>query len=156
MNNDIYLKLLEIISADREAFDTLVNADNALGLNLTSNDIVNFLEFSAINKPVSYQIVGSTIITEGDILSVLKILRELVFYEGKYLLFINDDNRAINTYLVNKTNKIYKEMGINLEVEIDYSKNYNKHLNELVTAIGSEEFVNTVSKDFNNINKIIV
>ena len=156
MNNDIYLKLLEVINAEREAFETLVNADNALGLNLTSNDIINYLEFSSINKPVSYQVVGSVIITEGDILSILTILRGLVFYEGKYLLYINDDNRAINTYLVNKINKIYKELCINTEVEIVYSKNYNKHLNELVTAIGSEEFINAVSKDFNNINKIIM
>lgn len=155
MINDVNSKLLEIIKTEREAFDTLINADNVLGLNVTSTDIISYLEFSTSNDILNYPIIGNVIISEGDLITILKVIRELVNYEGKYTLYINDDNVGTITYLVKRANSIYKELNINLEIEIDYSKNYNKYLNKLVTIIGSEDFVETASKDFENANKIV-
>ncbi len=156
MNNNVYKRLLEIIKSEEADFRTLVDADNIFDLNVTADDILNFLEFSSQDEILSAPIVGSILITEGDILTILKIIHDIVNYSGKYILFINDDNLGTNTYLVKLANKIYKEYNLNVEIELDYSKNYNHYLNELVTIIGSEDFVKTSVGDFQNANQIIL
>ena len=156
MNNNIYKRLLEIIKGEEEDFKTLVDADNILGLNVTPEDIINYLEFTQDEKVLNDSIIGNILITEGDILTVLKIIHDIVNYSGKYIIHINDDNIGTNTYLVKLANKIYQELNLNVELEIDYSKNYNKYLNELVTIIGSDDFVKTVSYDFPNAKEIII
>ena len=152
--NNIYPKLLEIISEEKESFDMLISADNILGLNVTSEDIISFLEFTNSETIINSPIIGNVIITEGDILSVLKIIHDLVYYNGEYILYINEDNLGTITYLVSRANIIYKEFNINVHIDIDYNENYNKYLNNLVTIIGSEDFVETAGIDFSNANKI--
>ena len=147
MNNNVYKRLLEIIKSEAADFKTLVDADNIFDLNVTSEDILNFLEFTQAENVLNAPIVGNILITEGDILSVLKIIHDIANYSGRYILYINDDNLG---------NKIYQELNINIILEIDYSKNYNRYLNELVTIIGSEDFVKTASIDFPNANQIII
>ena len=51
---------------------------------------------------------------------------------------------------------IYQELGLDLKLEIDYSDNYNALLNELVTIVGSEEFILETNEDFPNANHIVV
>lgn len=155
-NNSVYQRLLKIINSEVNDFKTLVNVDNVLGTGVTSEEILNYLEFTQDGYVLNAPIVGNILITEGDILSVLKIIHDIVNYTGKYILYVNDDNIGTNTYLVKLANKIYKELNINVVLEIDYSKNYNKYLNELVTIIGSDNFVKTVSYDFPNANQIII
>ncbi|MBE6156507.1 MAG: hypothetical protein E7161_02055 [Firmicutes bacterium] len=156
MANDFYIKLLKYISQEREAFNILVATDNALGLNVTSDDIINYLEFFGDNNNFQSSLIGKIIITEGDILSTLRIIYDIKDYQGEYTLYINKDNVGTNAYLVSRANQIYKELGLNLNITIDYSDNYNKYLNDLVTIVGSETFVNTASIDFTNANKIIM
>ena len=156
MSNNVYKRLLEIIKSEEEDFKTLVDADNILGLNVTPEDIINYLKFSQDEKVLNDSIIGNILITEGDILTVLKIIHDIVNYSGKYIIHINDDNIGTNTYLVKLANKIYQELNLNVELEIDYSKNYNKYLNELVTIIGSDNFVKTVAMDFPNAKEIII
>ncbi len=156
MNSDVYKNLLSIIETDYESLQMLVEADNVLGLNVSIDDITSYLEFFNKDKALVNPIVGNTIITEGDILSILKIINDLVYYEGEYTLYINDDNIGTITYLVKCANYIYNTLGKNIHINIDYSDNYNKYVNELVTVIGSNEFVLASSKDFNNSNQIIV
>ena len=156
MNNNVYKRLLEIIKSEADDFKTLVDADNIFDLNVTSEDILNFLEFTPAENVLNAPIVGNILITEGDILSVLKIIHDIANYSGRYILYINDDNLGTITYLVKLANKIYQELNINIILEIDYSKNYNRYLNELVTIIGSEDFVKTASIDFPNANQIII
>ena len=156
MSNNVYKRLLEIIKSEEEDFKTLVDADNILGLNVTPEDIINYLEFTQDEKVLNDSIIGNILITEGDILTVLKIIHDIVNYSGKYIIHINDDNIGTNTYLVKLANKIYQELNLNVELEIDYSKNYNKYLNELVTIIGSDNFVKTVAMDFPNAKEIII
>lgn len=155
-HNHFYVELLKFISEEREAFNTLLDTDNTLGLNVTSDDIVNYLEFANNDDIFNSLIIGNVIITEGDILSVLRIIKDIMKYEGEYTLYINEDNPGTITYLITRANLIYKELSLNLSIKIDYSENYNKYLNELVTIIGSEDFVNTASKDFLKANKIIM
>jgi len=154
MNNNLYKRLLEFISEERESFDMLIEADNTLGLNVTCEGIFNFLEF--LNDLSKNVLAGNIIITEGDILSILKLIKDLMYYEGEYTIYINDDNLGTNTYLISRANKIYKELNINVEIKIDYSDNYNSYINNLVTLYGSENFVETANIDFPNANKIIV
>ena len=155
MINNVFNKLLEYINLEQDAFNTLINADNTLGLNVTVDDIYNYLEFTNTDKLLSNNIMGNIIITEGDVLSVLKLIHDLVYYNGEYILFINDDNRGIITYLVKRANQIYNELGINVNLKIDYNKNYNSYINNAVTIIGSNDFVNTACKDFTNYNIIV-
>ena len=155
-NNNVYKRILEIIKSEEADFKTLVDADNVLGTGVTSEEVLNFLEFTQEDQVLNAPIVGSILITEGDILSILKIIHDIVNYSGKYIIHINDDNLGTNTYLIKLANKIYRELNINVLLEIDYSKNYNKYLNELVTIIGSDNFVKTVSIDFPNANQIII
>ena len=154
--NNIYPRLLQFISEERESFDMLIEADNVLGLNVTSEDIINFLDFTTAETIIPFPCLGNIIITEGDILSVLKIIHDITRYEGEYILYINEDNIGTITYLVSRANMIYKELGLNLNIKIDYSENYNSYLNELVNIVGSEDFVETASLDFTNVNKVII
>lgn len=153
--NKIYEKLLEIIISDRESFELLISVDNVLGLNVTSEDIINYLEFNTNSNTLNAPLVGNVIITEGDVLSVLKIIHDIVNYSGEYILYINEDNLGTITYLISRANMIYKNLGFNVNIKLDYSENYNAYLNNLVTIIGSENFVNTAILDFTNANKII-
>ena len=155
MNNEIYNRLLEYIKLEKEAVDTLIRADNVLGLNVFSEDIINFLEFSSVEK-FSGIIVGNILITEGDIISVLCIINLIANYNNEFILYINGDNEGINTYLVNRANMIYKELGLNVQLKIDYSENYNRYINELVNIIGSREFILECTNDFPNSNKIVM
>lgn len=152
----VYSSLLEIINNELDSFDTLISADNVLGLNVSSEDIINYLEFASDNTSLNGNIMGNIIITEGDILSILKVLNDLKNYNGEYLLYINGDNLGTITYLVSRVNKIYKDNFINVVIKIDYSENYNEYVNELVTIIGSEEFILESENDFSNKVTIIV
>lgn len=154
--NNVYKKLLDKINVEKESFSMLVSADNVLGLNVSVEDINNYLEFAGDDNSLNGPIIGNIIITEGDILSVLKILNDLKRYNGEYVLYINNDNIGTISYLVNRTNTIYKELGINIKINVDYSNNYNEYLNELVNIIGSKKFIDECSKDFTNANHIIV
>ena len=154
MNNNLYKRLLENLVIDRENFEILVNADNELGLNVTSDEIINYLEF--YKNDLKNVIMGNVIITEGDVLSVLKLINDLISYEGEFTLYINDDNLGTISYLVKIANELYKEFNLNLTITIDYSKNYNKYLNTLVTIYGSKTFISETNCDFPNANKIIV
>lgn len=153
---DIYKRLLEYINNEKESFETLISADNVLGLNVTSEDIFNYLEFHSNGRELNSPIIGNIIITEGDILSVLKIIHDITNYNGEYILYINEDNIGTITYLVSRANMIYKEFSINVNIRLDYNENYNAYVNNLVTIIGSEEFVNTAGDDFPSGNKIVV
>ena len=155
-NNNVYKRLLEIIKSEEGDFKILVDADNVLGTGVTSEEILNYLEFSQDENSLNSPIVGNILITEGDILTILKIIQDIVNYSGKYIIHINEDNIGTNTYLVKLANQIYQKLNLNVILEIDYSKNYNKYLNELVTIIGSDNFVKTVAGDFPNAKRIII
>ena len=157
MNNILFSRLLEIIEQEKDAFNTLVDLDNTLGLGVTSEEIIGFLEFNNTNEKIlESNIDNNIIITEGNILSILKIIHDLAYYEGEYILYINKNNRAIITYLITKINNIYKELDLDINIKIDYSDNYNRYLNEQVTIVGSDIFVNTACKDFDTYQMIIV
>ena len=155
MNNNIYKRILEVIEEQLEAFKTIVNVDNTLGLNVSVEDITNYLEFEIKEENLKEEI-NNIIITEGHILSILKIINYLHFTSGEYTLFINSDNIGTITYLIKITNEIYKELGINVFINIDYNDNYNQYLNEDVTIIGSNRFVEECKNDFSKANFIIV
>ena len=145
MNNGIYELLSQKIINNIDEFNNLLNLDNPLGLEPTNTEtVLNDNNFNNV------------IITEGDVLSTLKIIHDLSFYEGSYILYINDNNKAINTFLIRLACQIYNEYELNIKIKIDYSKNYNDFLEVPVTLIGSEEFINAAAKDFVNCNKIEV
>ena len=156
MNNSIYRMLLNKIEEEKESFDMLIDADNVLGLNVSSDDIINYLEFASDDKSLNGPILGNVIITEGDILSILKIINDLKNNTGEYILYINNDNIGTISYLISRANKIYKDLGLDLLIKIDYSDNYNEYLDTLVTVIGSDAFIKESEIDFNNANHIIV
>lgn len=156
MNNSIYRMLLNKIEEEKESFDMLIDADNVLGLNVSSDDIINYLEFASDDKSLNGPILGNVIITEGDILSILKIINDLKNNTGEYILYINNDNIGTISYLISRANKIYKDLGLDLLIKIDYSDNYNEYLDTLVTVIGSDVFIKESEIDFNNANHIIV
>ncbi len=156
MNNGIYELLSQKIINNIDEFNNLLNLDNPLGLEPTTNDILEYLEFTNTETVLNDNNFNNVIITEGDVLSTLKIIHDLSFYEGSYILYINDNNKAINTFLIRLACQIYNEYELNIKIKIDYSKNYNDFLEVPVTLIGSEEFINAAAKDFVNCNKIEV
>ena len=156
MNNNVYLRLLNIINRDKKSFNILVEADNVLGLNVTIDEIIDYLEFANMDKLINGTIIGNILITEGDVLSILKIIHDLIYYRGEYIIYINGDNVGTITYLVTKANEIYKSLGLELFIKIDYSENYNSYLNSNVTILGSQDFINSSCDDFKNYNLVIV
>ena len=156
MNNGIYGVLLEYLTNDLENFSKLLNLDNPLGLGPTVDDILEYLEFTNTETVLDQEIHNKVLITEGDILSVLKIVHDISFLEGDFLLYINAENEAIISYLIKIVNKIFIDYDLKLRIKIDYDLNYNAYKDAPVTIIGSEEFVNTAGKDFQNKEIIIV
>lgn len=156
MNYKIFSKMLLKINNNHNNFKKLVNIDNTLGLNVSSEDIENILEFSSSTKLLNGPIIGNIIITEGDIKSILLIIHDLVNYIGNYTLFINNDNIGTITYLVKLANEVYEELDMNVKINIDYNNNYNKYLNNMVTIIGSKIFIEEVSIDFKEKNIVII
>ncbi len=156
MNNGIYDVLLEYLTNDLDNFSKLLNLDNPLGLGPTVDDILEYLEFTNTETVLEKEINNKVLITEGDILSILKIVHDLAFLEGDFLLYINAENKAIISYLIKIVNKIFVDYDLKLRIKIDYDLNYNAYKDTPVTIIGSEEFVNTAGKDFNNKELIIV
>lgn len=157
MENSFYDRMLDVISGEREAFDILVSADDVNGYGVKSSEIINFLEYSSNEQfMLKDKIFGNILITEGDIMSILLILNDLCSYNGEYLLYINNTNMGTITYLVKVANHIYESVGLNVHLQIEYSKNYNNYINEDVSIVGCEELVMAASKDFNNPKKIII
>ncbi len=156
MNNGIYDVLLEYLTNDLENFSKLLNLDNPLGLGPTVDDILEYLEFTNTETVLDKEINNKVLITEGDILSVLKIVHDISFLEGDFLLYINAENEAIISYLIKIINKIFIDYDLKLRIKIDYDLNYNAYKDAPVTIIGSEEFVNTAGKDFKNKELILV
>ncbi len=155
MNNNVYELLLNNISLNNELFNEIVNLDNTLGLNATYDDIIDYLEYSFVDNELPSEINSKIIITEGDILTILKILHDLVYYKGEFIIYINSDNMLTINYLVNVANNIYEKNLLDVRIRIDNSNNYNKYLDSNVIIIGSSNFVNTAYQDFNNYNLII-
>ncbi len=154
--NEIYNQLLQVINYDREAFDKVVYADNPSGIGINSNDLIEYLEFSINEDYLNHEIKTKVIITNGDVYTTLKIIHDLAFEKGIYILYINDNNVSTNYYFVSMVNKIYEKLNINVNINIDMRKNYNDYLNEEVTIIGSSNFVREAKKDFTKANVIII
>ena len=154
--NSVYKRLLDLIIKEKESFNTLINIDNVLGLNVNSEEIINYLDFASDLNSLNAPLIGNVIVTEGDILSILKIINDLKNYEGNYLIYINDDNIGTISYLIDRANIIYKELEINVSLKIDYSENYNHYLNTLLSVIGSNSFILETSLDFTNANNVVV
>ena len=154
--NNFYIKLLEILLKEKDYFVKLVNSDNYLGVNAHSDDILNYLEFSNNDNNLSKELTNNIIITDGSILTILKILNDLKYYRGEYIIYINNDNIGTITYLVDRANRIFKDYKVNVKIKIDYRENYNYYLNSIVNIIGNEKFVNICSKDFIDSNNIIL
>ena len=156
MSNDIYSIILKIIMEQQREFIAIVNADNVMGLNVNSQDIIDYLEFNSSSELLTNNIIGNILITEGDIITTLKIIHDLVDYHGNYVLYINGDNKGTISYLVTIANRIYDEYGIDVHITIDYDDNYNNYLNKQVNIIGSSNFVNTAYQDFKEYQLIVV
>lgn len=156
INNGMFIRLLDYIKDDYESFKTLVDTDNNLDLNVKIDNIINYLEFTNEEKLINEEILHNYIITEGDILSILKIIHDIVYYIGDYTLYINGDNIGTITYLVRRANQIYEEYEISVHIDIDYSNNYNKYLNKRVTVIGNNNFIKEISNDFTDSQNIEV
>lgn len=154
--NNVFVALYNKILSDKDDFNLLMKVDKIINLNIGVDEILNFLEFSNDIKNLNGDINNNIIITEGDVISILRIIHDLAYNTGYFLLYINDDNKAIITYIVKNANSIYKELNIEVEIKIDYSKNYNNYLENDVTIVGSEVFVNTAKEDFANCETIIV
>lgn len=152
----IYNELRQIIDKYYKDFVRLVNKDNTLGLNVSPEEVISYLEFSSDESFLSSPIVGNIIITEGDILSTLKVIKTLTKYDGSYLLYINGDNLNLNTFFIRMANMLYMKLGINVKIKLDYSKNYNSYLGALVNLVGSNNFVTSAKEDFSSANQIIV
>lgn len=151
----IYDKLLVVIQNNYDDFIRLVNADNTLGLNTTPEEIIDFLEFASDDLEVG-EITSNIIITEGDILSILKVIGILTSYSGNYIIYINEDNINTNTFFIRIANMLYFKLGVNIKLKVDYSKNYNDYLEEKVMLIGSKNFASYAHDDFREVNEIIV
>lgn len=152
MNNIIFTKLLEYIYDDEDALTTLLQADQLK----EKDNIIAFLNSCNTSSYLTSPIIGNSILTEGDIYTTLKLINDLALYQGEYTLYINDENKATNAYLVKRANDIYASLGIEVTIIIDFAQNYNNYLGSPVTLIGSEDFVLTSKEDFPYGNYIIV
>ncbi len=154
--NEIYNKLLEIIGEDPQEFQTVVNADNPAGIGITCEELWDFLEFSINEDYLNKEINSSILITNGNVYTTLKIIHDLAFKTGNFIIYINENNVSTNYYFMKMANKIYEKLGLNVQIRADLSRNYNKYLDQSVTLIGSESFMREAKKDFSNANVIII
>ena len=51
-------------------------------------------------------------------------------------------------------NKIYENLELDVEIQLDMNLNYNKYLDKEVTLIGSKNFISEAKNDFSKVNII--
>jgi hypothetical protein len=84
-------------------------------------------------------------VTEGDVLLTLDILRR--FNTDKHvIIFINQNNVAMNKWLISK----YNEITGNTNIMLDEGINYNKYIDKgfKIIPLGEEGLIDQVMEDF--------
>jgi len=148
MNNIFINKLIDNLTMEPN-IESILAIDNAYNLNVTYEEIINFLT-KISTQFIIPKINNDIIITEGSILDTINIIITISYNPKNYTLYINDTNNLTNTYLIDLSNKIYEELGIPAFIKIDYSRNYNNYLTNSVTLMGSKDFLETAKVDFHN------
>lgn len=154
--NEIYKRLLEIISKHPLEFKSVLDADSTKENKLDASDFFDYLEFSVNEEYLSKEINTSIIITNGDVYVTLKVIHDLAFKSGNFIIFINENNAATNYYFVTMANKIYEDLELDVHIKIDLNRNYNSYITKEVTLIGNEKFINEAKNDFEKCNYIVL
>lgn len=121
--------------------------------NLNPNEkLSKFLKDNTINRFFSSPIIGNIIISDGDVYNTLKIINDLAFLKGNFLLLTKGN---INDYFIKRANNIYQDLNLNVSLELKNIEDYSLYLDSYLTIIGNEEFVLKIKDSFKYSNYII-
>ena len=121
--------------------------------NLNPNEkLSKFLKDNTINRFFSSPIIGNIIISDGDVYNTLKIINDLAFLKGNFLLLTKGN---INDYFIKRANNIYQDLNLNVSLEFKNIEDYSLYLDSYLTIIGNEEFVLRIKDSFKYSNYII-
>ena len=121
--------------------------------NLNPNEkLSKFLKDNTINRFFSSPIIGNIIISDGDVYNTLKIINDLAFLKGNFLLLTKGN---INDYFIKRANNIYQDLNLNVSLELKNIEDYSLYLDSYLTIIGNEEFVLRIKDSFKYSNYII-
>ena len=121
--------------------------------NLNPNEkLSKFLKDNTINRFFSSPIIGNIIISDGDVYNTLKIINDLAFLKGNFILLTKGN---INDYFIKRANNIYQDLNLNVSLELKNIEDYSLYLDSYLTIIGNEEFVLRIKDSFKYSNYII-
>lgn len=121
--------------------------------NLNPNEkLSKFLKDNTINRFFSSPIIGNIIISDGDVYNTLKVINDLAFLKGNFLLLTKGN---INDYFIKRANNIYQDLNLNVSLELKNIEDYSLYLDSYLTIIGNEEFVLRIKDSFKYSNYII-
>ena len=121
--------------------------------NLNPNEkLSKFLKDNTINRFFSSPIIGNIIICDGDVYNTLKIINDLAFLKGNFILLTKGN---INDYFIKRANNIYQDLNISVTLELKNIEDYSLYLDSYLTIIGNEEFVLKIKDSFKYSNYII-
>lgn len=140
-----YIK--ERIIENQELVNNLIKIDeNNVGYNISFDYLVQFL---AINKKISNyfkeDLVNNTFITEGNPISLLAILNDSI--NKNIDIFINEENVAINTWIIKTYNEFLDEYNF-IKPNIILKSNFDIKTDKAI-VIGSESFCIEMNKCLN-------
>lgn len=140
-----YIK--ERIIENQELINNLIKIDeNNVGYNISIDYLVQFL---AINKKISNyfkeDLDNNTFITEGNPISLLAILNDSI--NKNIDIFINEENVAINTWIIKTYNEFLDEYNF-IKPNIILKSNFDIKTDKAI-VIGSESFCLEMNKCLN-------
>ena len=139
--------ILEYLEIEQNIVEELIKIDNdVMNTKYSYIDYYNAFDTRFSSDVIQMDLNYDTVfVTEGDVLLTLDILRR--FNTDKHvIIFINQNNIAMNKWLISK----YNEITGNTNIELDLDINYNKYIDEgyKVIPLGEDGLVDQVMEDF--------
>ncbi len=147
--------LLVRLMEERDIVQELLYIDNSVGK--TEISYSNLLQIITSKKNLNIPLEhGINFITDGEIDTVFYSLLSAAPFIHK--LHIDRRFVAVNKWLVGKTKEYYQNNGLEIQLDLDIDKDYQKYIdsNDLFILYGYPEFVDGCMDMFSNKNRIMI
>lgn len=126
----------------------LLLIDNKIqGTKMDINYFINFIN-SHINTRYFYFVDESSFLIEGNPLSLIKVINDNINDDGERIV-INENNVAINRWLIEKYYEYIEENGIDARLNISISNHYDFSDSKKLLIIGSLAFLDELRDNIN-------
>lgn len=143
--------LIECIIEDKDIITSLLYIDNQIQYtNLSYDELLDKIRNTEICLDIDTSLFYSAI-TDGEIESVIKVLISIPKLKS---IYVNRTSVGINKYLIDRTNRYYKDQNIELNIDNDYNS-YKDHDTSIIVC-AFNEMVEDIKDKFKGIKLVII